>query len=125
MTPVSQDEKRKFKELCLCPDGSRSWCDVDAVGGLEAFQASVEGAAVEITAPAMASRNKNMFMVPEEMREMASLAAKCRDLARRRVLRKKAQIARREFDATMGALPRDKVVKKPVVTKLVGQWKGN
>ena len=43
LTPVSQDEKRKFKELCLCPDGSRSWCDVDAVGGLEAFQASCCG----------------------------------------------------------------------------------
>ena len=33
-------------------------------------------------------------------------------------MRKKAQKARREFDARMGALPRGKVVKKPVVTKL-------
>ena len=117
-TPVSEDEERKFKELYLCFDGSRSWCDDDTVTGLEALQARVEGAAVEIKATTLASRNKNKFMVPEEIREMASLAAKCRDPARRKVLRKKAQKARGEFDARMGALPRGKVVKKPVVMKL-------
>ena len=37
---------------------------------------------------------------------------------KRKVLRKKAQEARREFDARVGALPMVKVVKKPVVTKL-------
>ena len=63
-TPFSEDEERKFKELCLCPDGSRSWCDDDAVGGLEALQARVEGAAVEIKATTLASRNKNKYMVP-------------------------------------------------------------
>ena len=41
-----------------------------------------------------------------------------RDLVKRRILRKKAQKARREFDARVGALLRAKVVKKPVVTKL-------
>ena len=41
-----------------------------------------------------------------------------RDLVKRRILRKKAQKARREFDARVGALLRGKVVKKPVVTKL-------
>ena len=73
---------------------------------------------MEIKDTTMTSRNKNKFMVPEEIRELASLAAKCRDPARRRVLRKKAQIAGGEFDARMGALPWGKVVKKPVVTKL-------
>ena len=24
-TPVSEDEEKKFKELCLCPDWSRCW----------------------------------------------------------------------------------------------------
>ena len=117
-TSVSEDEERRFKELCLCPEGSRSWCDANEVSGLEALQARVEGAAVEVLAAALASRDKNKFMVPEEIRELASLAAQCRDPVKRRVLRKKAQKARNEFDARVGALPRGKVVKKLVVTKL-------
>ena len=82
------------------------------------MQARLEGAVVVVKATTMASRNKNKFMVPDDIREMAGLAAKCRDPAKRRVLRKKAQKARRELDARMGALPRGTVVKKPVVTKL-------
>ena len=42
----------------------------------------------------------------------------CRDPVKRRVLRRKAQKARSEFDARVEALPRGKIVKKPVVTKL-------
>ena len=113
-TPVSED----VKELCLCPKGSRSWCDANEVSGLEALQARLEGAVVEVKATTLASRNKNKFMVPEEIRELASVAAQCRDPVKRRVLRKKAQKSRREIDARVGALPRGKVVKKPVVTKL-------
>ena len=110
-TPVSADEERKFQELCLCPEGSRSWCDANEVSGLEALQARLEGAVVEVKATTLASRNKNKFMVPDEIRELASLAAQCRDPVKRRVLRRKAQKARREFDARVGALPRGKVVK--------------
>ena len=47
-------------------------------------------------------RNKNKFMMPVEIRKLASMAAQCRDLVKRRVL---AQKARREFDARVGALP--------------------
>ena len=65
-----------------------------------------------------ASRNKNKFKVPDEIREMAALAARCRNPVRRIALRKKAQTARRELDARMGAFHRGKVVKKRVVTKL-------
>ena len=57
---------------------SRSWCDANEVSGLEALQARLEGAAVEIKATTMASRNKNKFMV-EDFRALASLAAQCRD----------------------------------------------
>ena len=117
-TPVSEDEERKFKELCLCPEGSRSWCDANEGSGLDALQARLEGAVVEVKATTLASRNKKKFMVPEEIRELASVAAQCRDPMMRRVLRKKAQEARRECDARVGALPRGNVVKKPVVTKL-------
>ena len=57
-------------------------------------------------------------MVPDEIREMSALAAQCRDPVRRKILRKKARKARREFDAGVSALPRGKIVKRPVVTKL-------
>ena len=57
-------------------------------------------------------------MVPDEIRELASMAAQCGDPVKRRVSRKKAQKARREFDARVGALSRGNVVKNPVVTKL-------
>ena len=50
---------------------------------------------------------------------MAALAAQCRDPVRRKVLRKKAQRARREFEAKVGALPRGKIIRRPVVTKLL------
>ena len=65
-----------------------------------------------------ASRNNKKFIVPDEIREMAALAAQCRDPVRRKVLRKKARKACREFDARVGALPIGKVIKKLVVTKL-------
>ena len=69
-------------------------------------------------AATLASLNKNKFMVPEDIRELASLAVQSRDPVKRRVLRKKAQKARREFDARVGALPMGKFVPKLVVTKL-------
>ena len=43
----------------------------------------LKGAAVVIKATTMTSRNKNKFMVPDEIREVAELAAKCRDPVRR------------------------------------------
>ena len=55
-------------------------------------------------------RTKTNLWCP--MRELASVATQCR------ILRKKAQKNCREFDARMGASPRDKIVKNPVVTKL-------
>ena len=62
-------------------------------------------------------------MVPDEIREMAAEAAKCRDPGRRKLLRKSACKARREFDARRTALPKGKVVHRPVVTKLwVNEW---
>ena len=69
-TPVSEDEERKFKDLCLCPDGSRS--------GLEASQARLECVVVEVRDATLASRNKNKSMVPGEIRKLASVAAQCR-----------------------------------------------
>ena len=89
-TPVSEDEEGKFQELSLCPVGSRSWLHDDEEGGLVALQGRLEGAAAGVKATTMASRNKNKFMVPDEIREMTALAAKCRDPVRRKVLRKKA-----------------------------------
>ena len=44
-----------------------------------------------------AMRNKNKFTVPDEIREMATEAATCRDPVRRKLLRKEAGKARREL----------------------------
>ena len=85
---------------------------------MEDLRARLEGAVAEVKATTLASRNKNKFMVPDEIKELASMAAQCCDPVKRRVLRKKAQKARREFDARVWVLPRGKVVKKLVVTKL-------
>ena len=82
-TPVSVDEGRKFKELSLCPGGSRGWCDANEVSGLEALQARLEGAVVEVKATTLASQNQKMFMVPEEIRELACVAVQCRDPVKR------------------------------------------
>ena len=68
------------------------------------------GAAAEILAAITSSRNRNKFCVPEDIRQMASEAAKSRDPVRGRHLRKIAQKARREFEAVKAVLPRGKVV---------------
>ena len=62
-------------------------------------------------------RRRNKFTVPDEIREMVVEAAKCRDPVRRKLLRKRARKARREFDAGRAALPGGKVIHRPVVTK--------
>ena len=49
------DEERKFKELCLCPGGRAAWYDTNEISGLEALQARVEGAAVEVKATTLGS----------------------------------------------------------------------
>ena len=111
-------EEKKFKGLSLCPDGWRSWIGDENEDGLEALQSRLEVSVAQTKATTTASRNNQKFMVPDEIREMSALAAQCRDPVRRKVLRKKARKARREFDARVGALPRGKTVKRPVVKKL-------
>ena len=78
-TPVSYVEEKKFQEHCLCPAGKRSWVNDEEGGGLVALQARLEGAAAEVKATTMASRNRKKFMVPDEIREMVVLAAQCWD----------------------------------------------
>ena len=53
-----------------------------------------KGAAAQVKATMTAPRNNTKFMVPDEIREMAASAAQCRDLVRKKVVRKKAQKAR-------------------------------
>ena len=76
------------------------------------------GVAAEIKVTTTSSRNRNLFCVLEEIRKMASDAAKSRDPVKRRHLRKIARKARREFEAGKAVLPRGKVMNRPVVTKL-------
>ena len=89
-TSVSDVEEEKFQELSLCPDGTRSWIEDVKHDGLEALQSRLEGAVAQVKATTTASRNNKKFMVPDEIREMAALAAQCRDPVRRKVLKKKA-----------------------------------
>ena len=77
-----------------------------------------EETAAQVKATTTASRNNKKYKLPDEIRKMSALAAQCRDPVRKKVLRKLAHKARREFDARVGALPRGKIVTKPVVTKL-------
>ena len=62
-TPVSENEERKFQERCLCPDGSRSCCDANEVSGLEALQARLEGAVVEVKATTLRSENWRVWQL--------------------------------------------------------------
>ena len=56
---------------------------------LEALQERLEVAAAAVKATTTATRNKNKFMIPDEIREMAA-AAQYRDPLEWKVLRKKA-----------------------------------
>ena len=85
---------------------------------LVALQERLEDAASAVKAPTTASRNRNRFSVPDDIKEMADDAATCRDPVRRKLLRKRARKARREFEAGRAVLPRGKVIHRPVVTKL-------
>ena len=84
----------------------------------------LEDAAKGVKAATTAMRIKNKFTVPDEVREMASEAAKCRDPVRRKLLRQSARKAPRDFEAGRAALPRGTVIHNPVVTKLLGEWTG-
>ena len=72
--------------------------------GLVVLQERLEEAAA-VKATTTATKNKKKFMILDEIREMTALAAKCRDLVRRKFRRKYASKARREFDASREACP--------------------
>ena len=77
------------------------------------------GGCLVAEATAAAGRNnKNKFKAPVDLREIASVAEKCRNPVLRNVLRHKAREARREFDARVGALPKGKTVQRPTVKRL-------
>ena len=71
--PYSEEERQKFKRRVLCFEDSRTWVD----GGQEVGEWCLEVAAAVVKATKTATRNKNMFKIPAESRELAK-AAKCR-----------------------------------------------
>ena len=91
--------KSNFQELVLCPSGDRIEMRKDVLDGLTAPQDRLGKAAAATKATATALRNRSKFTVPDEIREMAAEAAKCRDPVRRKLLQKRARKARREFEA--------------------------
>ena len=68
---------------------------------------------MSVKATTSATGNNSKFKVHGDLREMAVLAAKSRDLVSRKVLRQRAKRARREFDArVVGSLPRRKTSRR-------------
>ena len=82
----------------VCSGEGQAGTHKDGDDGLAALQERLEEAAAAVIATTTALRNKNKFTVPDEIREMASEAAKCRDPVKRKLLRKRARKARREFE---------------------------
>ena len=115
LDPCIRGRVNKFQELVLCSSGDSTETRKDGCDGLVVLQERREEAAATAKATSTTSRNRNKFSVPDEIREMAAEAAKCRDEAKRKLPRKRA---RREFEAGRAVLPWDKVNHRPVVTKL-------
>ena len=118
LDPKIWAETSKFQDLVLCSSDCRTETRQNEPDGLVALQERLEDAASAVKATTTASRNRNQFSVPDEIREMAADAASCRDPVRRKLLRKRARKARREFEAGRAVFPRSKVIHRPVVTKL-------
>ena len=85
------------------------------VGGGLAGEA---GGAAAVKATTTATGSENKFKIRDEIRQMATEAAKCGNPVLWKDLRKKARQVLGEFDARVGALPRGKIVQRPVVKKL-------
>ena len=71
-----------------------------------------------IKATTTALRNKNKFMVPDEKEGDGGRNTKMQGPSEDEDIAEKGLKARREFDAGRAAIPRDKVVERPAVTKL-------
>ena len=96
--PVSEAEKAKFQELVLCSRSDHDEaapCETEEKEGLVLLHDRLVGAVAEIRATTTSSRNRNNFCMVEEMRQMASDAAKSRHPVRRRHPHKIARKARR------------------------------
>ena len=81
--PKTEAEKIKFEELVLCPRSGPDPavpCDEDDDEGLVFLQERLVDAAAAVKATTTALRNKFKFCVPDEIRDMASEAAECRNL---------------------------------------------
>ena len=97
--PKSEAEKNRFQELVLPSSDGRVGTNEDEDDGWSPLQGRSEKAAAAVKATTTAVRNKNKFTVPDEIRETAAEAVKCRNPVRRKLLRKRAHKARREFEA--------------------------
>ena len=71
--------KHRFQELVLCSNEGRAATREDGDDGLAALQERLEEAPAAIKATTTALRIKSKYTVPNEIREMAAVAAKCRD----------------------------------------------
>ena len=115
--PSQKQRRLSSKNLCSVLEVTTTK-HPQAGDGLAFLHDRLVEAVVEVEATTTSSRNMNKFCVPEEIRQMVSDAAKCRDPVRRKHLRKIAHRARHEFEAGKAVLPKSKVMNRLVVTKL-------
>ena len=89
--PVSEAEKVKFQELVLCPRSDHDEgvpCETDDGEGLVLLHDRLEKADEEVGATTIIIKELVTNFVPEEIKQMASDAARSWDPVRRRHLRK-------------------------------------
>ena len=96
--PNTEDERGKFKSRVLClPKGRVLGWRREMEEGRCHYRKDWEEAVASVMTTTTATRNHEKFKVLDDLREPAA-AAKCRDPLSRKVLRKRARRARREFD---------------------------
>ena len=84
------------------------FCALNGLLGLDSLQTRLETAVMAAKETTTAMRSK--FKIPDFFQEMAVAAAKCRDPVSRKVLRKRAQRARKEFEGRK--IDRRKLIEK-------------
>ena len=75
----------------FCPADDRTWMDTEDEHGLSDSQARLEDAAESTRASTLATRRRRKYTEPEDIKNEEREPAKCRNLVRRKTLRKEAR----------------------------------
>ena len=92
----------------FCPADDRTWMDTgtwmdtEDEHGLSDSQARLEDLAESTRASTLATRRRRKYTEPEDIKNQEREPAKCRNLVRRKTLRKEARKVKREWEARAG-----------------------